>query len=170
MAFCLVGRGVATVPLALLCNLVKARKKTPPEQQTYISWRHIFMMWHAGLRGGIALVLALDLGPWVDELNGPGTREVLRNATLLVIVVFLLVFGGSTEPALKCMGIPMGDPPPMPIRDSAFRRCLMSVSKGAFKPVLVGSRDVEDHLSGGVVKQILEEAEGQKAKRRRKAG
>jgi len=166
MVFCLAGRAVATVPLALLCNLIKARKKTPPELQTNISWRHIFMMWHAGLRGGIALVLALDLGVWVDELNGPGTREVLRNATLLVIVVFLLVFGGTTEMALKCMGIPMGDPPPMPIRDSSFRRVLMSLSRSAFKPVLVGKKEVEDNLPGGIVKQILEEAELKRSKRK----
>jgi len=163
MVFCLVGRGIATVPLAVLCNLCKARKATPPEKQTKLTWRHIFMMWHAGLRGGIALVLALDLGKWVDELDGPGTREALRNATLLVIVVFLLIFGGTTEAALKCMKIQMGNPSPMPIRDSRFRRILMSGSRHFLKPILVGNREVQDHLDGGIVRKILEESEERRA-------
>ncbi len=75
----------------------------------------IFMMWHAGLRGGaliylescginlqmlaspqvmalpegIALVLTLELGPWVDQ-ELPGTKNKLRNATVLVIAESLV--------------------------------------------------------------------------------
>ena len=73
------------------------------------------MMWHAGLRGGaliylescginlqmlaspqvmalpegIALVLTLELGPWVDQ-ELPGTKNKLRNATVLVIAESLV--------------------------------------------------------------------------------
>ena len=50
------------------------------------------MMWHAGLRGGIALVLTLELGDWVDQEQA-GTKSKLRNATVLVIVFFLTFFG-----------------------------------------------------------------------------
>merc|ERR1712122_440254 len=101
MLFCLVGRALATFPLAMGCNLIKAQagKGLPKEKQLMITPRHMFMMWHAGLRGGIALVLTLDLGDWVGEIEHDtefySTKEHLRNATLVVIVVFLVVFGGS---------------------------------------------------------------------------
>ncbi|CAK9031759.1 unnamed protein product [Durusdinium trenchii] len=87
-AFCLVGRAAAVFPLALLTNLCKEmyRRGQPPEKKLTLDWRKIFMMWHAGLRGGIALVLTLELGPWVDQ-EKPGTKDRLRNATVLVIVV-----------------------------------------------------------------------------------
>ena len=37
---------------------------------------------HAGLRGAIALVLCWELGDWVDELEGAGTKETLVTSTL----------------------------------------------------------------------------------------
>lgn len=43
---------------------------------------------------GIALVLTLELGDWVDQ-EQPGTKGKLRNATVLVIVFFLTFFGCS---------------------------------------------------------------------------
>ncbi|CAK0848474.1 unnamed protein product [Prorocentrum cordatum] len=67
----------------------------PKEQVLLLSWRHLFMMWHAGLRGGISLMLTLELGEWVDLQNGFGTRDRLVGCTVLVICIFLLVFGGS---------------------------------------------------------------------------
>jgi len=66
------------------------------------------MMWHAGLRGGIALVLTLELGPWVDQIDGKGSKEALRNCTLVVICGFMLVFGGSTKFLLTALKIPIG--------------------------------------------------------------
>jgi len=69
----------------------------------------MYMMWHAGLRGAIALTLCMEFGEWVDVLNGPGTRRTLQTATYLMIVVFLLIFGGTTDNVLAYWGIPMGD-------------------------------------------------------------
>ena len=37
---------------------------------------------HAGLRGAIALVLCWELGDWVDELEGAGTKETLVTSIL----------------------------------------------------------------------------------------
>lgn len=138
-AFCLVGRAAAVFPLALLTNLCKEmyRRGQPPEKKLTLDWRKIFMMWHAGLRGGIALVLTLELGPWVDQ-EKPGTKDRLRNATVLVIVFFLLFFGGSTKILLKWLKIPMeGSAEPLyvhhgrfwkgmhVVRDRVLRRLLM---------------------------------------------
>ena len=70
------------------------------------------MMWHAGLRGAIALVLCWELGAWVDIIEGEGTKETLVTATLVVIVAFLLVLGGSTQCLLHALGIRMGEDVP----------------------------------------------------------
>jgi len=107
--FLLVGRAAATFPMGLLVNCIKKasaqkRGRTP----LLLSAKHLFMMWHAGLRGGIALVLVLEMGDWVDVNNGPGTKQVLLNTTVVVIVVFLMIFGGTTKFALRKLGIPMG--------------------------------------------------------------
>merc|ERR1719436_1240966 len=111
MLFCLLGRAVAVALCGVISNAVKkcVGKSLPAEKKHMLSWKHMFMMWHAGLRGGIALVLALKLGPWVDETEGPKTLEMIRNGTLVVICGFLLVFGGTTELLLKRLGIRMGD-------------------------------------------------------------
>jgi len=67
-------------------------------------------MWHGGVcRGGISLVLAMELGTWVDEQNGPGTKNRLRNATFIMICAFLLLFGGTTSVSMRWLRLPMGD-------------------------------------------------------------
>jgi len=107
--FLLIGRAAATFPMGFLVNSIKkvsaGRSNRTP---MLLSCKHLFMMWHAGLRGGIALVLVLEMGDWVDVNNKPGTKQVLLNTTIVVIVVFLLVFGGSTQFALKSLGIQVG--------------------------------------------------------------
>jgi len=111
--FCLLARLVATVPTAYLVNGLKAARGTAAEQEiadwNMLEPKHIFMMWHAGLRGGIALALAWELGPWVDIVEGTvGYRNSLHSATFLIIIVFLIVFGGSTSAFLNYFEIPMG--------------------------------------------------------------
>lgn len=158
MLFCLVGRALATFPLAIGCNLIKAQagKGLPKEKQLMITPRHMFMMWHAGLRGGIALVLCLTLGDWVDR----EVKSRLIQATTLLICVFLLVFGGSTEFFLRRLGIPVGDPPPMYLSSSSVGRFLGMISKRILKPVLKGKKkDKQDiTMEGSVVRHIMKEA------------
>jgi len=112
MLFCLIGRCFAVVPVALLSNGIKAMMGKaggiPKEGWNLLSPQHVFMMWHAGLRGAIALALALELGHWVDVIDGPGTRRALQTATFFLICVFLLLFGGSTSFMLKQLGIETG--------------------------------------------------------------
>eukprot|EP00435_Cladocopium_sp_Y103_P017689 s2598_g4.t1 len=141
-AFCLVGRAAAVIPLAFLTNLFKEiyRRDLPQEKKMTLDWRKIFMMWHAGLRGGIALVLTLELGPWVDQEQA-GTKNTLRNATVLVIVFFLIPLsysGGSTKVLLKCLDIPMeGTAPPMAIHHGKFWRSMHLVRDGVLKRLLM---------------------------------
>mmetsp|Transcript_80550 Transcript_80550/g.240086 ORF Transcript_80550/g.240086 Transcript_80550/m.240086 type:complete len:626 (+) Transcript_80550:38-1915(+) len=156
MLFCLVGRGLATFPLAAICNLIKAHtsKGLEPEKRLMLSSRHMFMMWHAGLRGGIALVLTLSLSTkWIDEEE----REVLCNATVAIIIAFLLVFGGSTEFCLKRLKIPIGNPPPMYLQWSGAMTCLYAIHRRVIKPVLKGHRPKERHMEGGIFASVLKE-------------
>ena len=112
MLFCLCGRATAVFPIGALTNFIKERKGKalgkPPEAWNLLPPKSVFMMWHAGLRGGIALVLCMELGPWVDKIETTCNRHTLQTATYLLIIVFLMVFGGSTESCLRKLKVPMG--------------------------------------------------------------
>mmetsp|Transcript_74142 Transcript_74142/g.131541 ORF Transcript_74142/g.131541 Transcript_74142/m.131541 type:complete len:140 (-) Transcript_74142:48-467(-) len=109
------------------------------------------MMWHAGLRGAIAMTLCMEFGTWVDELNGPGTRKVLQTATYVMIVVFLLVFGGTTDLVLNYFGIAMGD---QSSPDKLYRNEMAGGLKSAFQfideqimtPYFIGEEKREAHV------------------------
>merc|ERR1711948_17838 len=148
-------------------NTVKScvSKQLPTEKKHMISWRHMIMICHAGLRGGIALVLTLELGPWVNAVEGFDAQVQLRNATVILICVYLLVFGGTTELCLKCFNIPMGDAVDERVGlynpDEQHGVAWKLVKKAQEKvviPLLVGSSDVEMHMAGGVVTAVLAKA------------
>lgn len=113
MIFVLIARAAGVYPMTFVANYLKrktGRYLGKPEKDWHlISPGTCFMMWHASLRGGISLTLCLQLGDWVDADNGAGSLRTLRCATFLLICVFMVVFGGTTEFALKKMGIPIGN-------------------------------------------------------------
>jgi len=123
MLFCVIARACAIFPLGLVTNSIKRccnrRGSGGQEERQLLSGKHLLMMWHAGLRGGIALALNLEVGPWADEIDGPGTRQTLRNSTFFVICIFLLIFGGTTEVMLRWLNIPMGGSSPY---DQLYKR------------------------------------------------
>jgi hypothetical protein len=172
MGFCVVGRIVAVVPLAVLTNGIKSAvgRSMPAATRHFISWTHMFMMCHAGLRGGIALVLVLDMGTWVDDLEGDGSRDVLRNGTLVVIVCFLLIFGGSTEMFLKLLGIRLGDQVDSnellckKDHQGRFMRGMRLLHERIVFPMLVGDHAKQVHMHGGVVQVVLDYSEEGPAK------
>jgi len=150
MIFCIIARFVATAFWGIAVNLLKMwhghEKGLPRDKWFLLSWKHLFMIWHAGLRGGIALMLALLMGDWVDKTDGPGTKQVLVNTTLVVIVAFLLIFGGTTTMCLKALGIPMGQEyaDDYLLRDSAFdftQSCWKRLDERFLSPILVGSTE-----------------------------
>lgn len=165
MGFCILGRVVAVLPLGLVTNGIKTAvgRSLPAENRHMLTWKHLFMMCHAGLRGGIALVLVLELGPWVDETEGAGSVETLRNATLVVIVGFLLIFGGTTQLCVKLLGIRMGDEVDRNEllydrhEHGCFMRGLMQLRKKVVLPILVGTHNKKKtvHMHGGVMQQII---------------
>jgi len=157
MLFCLIGRACSTVPIAVLVNGLKAGRGTamgvPREGWNLLTPQHVFMMWHAGLRGGIALALAWELGPWVDIVEGPGIRYALQTATFLVILAFLAVFGGSTSYCLKHLGIPIGTDEPEDVLSKtegtgSEHGFLKWFDKQVLVPVLIGEEEAKKSAAG----------------------
>jgi len=99
VVLCIVGRACSVGPSGLLVN---AYKRQVSDTHT-LSWQHLAMMIHGGLRGAIALVLALQLdATWCQF------KATIVNGTFIVICALLLFCGGSTELLLKKLEIPMG--------------------------------------------------------------
>lgn len=94
---CEIGRAISTSSCAVACNSVKYYMQEPSTH--IITFSHQVMMWHAGLRGGIALLLALELdASWCYH------KATLINATFLVICATLVLLGSTTEPVLRGLG------------------------------------------------------------------
>mmetsp|Transcript_16179 Transcript_16179/g.56514 ORF Transcript_16179/g.56514 Transcript_16179/m.56514 type:complete len:584 (-) Transcript_16179:14-1765(-) len=157
MLFLLIGRACAVFPCGLLANcLKKAVAKCNSREPLLLSGRHLFMIWLAGLRGAIALVLCLEMGEWVDVRGGPGTKQTLINTTIAVIVVFLAIFGGATQPMLKCLGIQTGvDADERYLYDKSMMMCtqhvLRAIDTKVLSPLLVGSQDEQETLDNDSV-------------------
>lgn len=96
VVMCLVARVFSVFPCGLIANGLKGVQGEP----NTLSWQKLVMMWHSGLRGGIALVLALEVnGEWCPH------KATIVNGTFVVICTCLFFLGGSTEVMLKYMGV-----------------------------------------------------------------
>jgi len=97
LVLCLVARALSTCLCANMANLIKSVNNEPPSH--YLTPRYQAMMWHAGLRGGIALVLALEIdADWCTH------KATIINATFVIIACTLLFLGSTCEPVLKALG------------------------------------------------------------------
>lgn len=96
--FCLIGRAASVGLCAGLCNMVRKLRGEDP----LFTKRRTTMLWHAGLRGGIALTLVLELNDWAAH------KAVLVTATFITITLLLLVLGSSTDTMLHALQIPTG--------------------------------------------------------------
>jgi len=97
--FCFIGRFAATVACTLATNTLKLMRDETPY---FVDCKNMFMIWLSGLRGGISLVLALELDPlWCSQRD----KVVIINATFIVICSLLLLCGGTTELFLVLLGM-----------------------------------------------------------------
>jgi sodium/hydrogen exchanger 8 len=156
MLFCLIARACSVFPIAYIVNGLKvARGMAAGEDRegwNLLPPQYMFMMWHGGLRGGIALALAWELGPWVDAIEGTGMRHALQTATFLVILVFLVVFGGSTTFMLKALSIEFGKDHPEDVLaktecTGTIHDFMTQLDRSILTPVLVG--DVKETEGAG---------------------
>ncbi|EDR25423.1 sodium/hydrogen exchanger, putative [Entamoeba dispar SAW760] len=97
LLLCFVSRAFNVFPISLLMNF---RPKAPK-----ITWRLQIMLWYAGLRGAIAVILAL-------QMNNPN----VINTTYSIVLFTNIVIGMTTPGLLKLMKIEMGGSEPLNVR------------------------------------------------------
>lgn len=134
--FCLLGRAASVGICALLGNGIRAFRRQAP----LFTVKRTCMIWHAGLRGGIALTLALQLNDWAEH------KAVIVVATFCLITIMLVVMGGSTDFMLNVMNVPR-------LKDEAaahphaggepltYADHTAGVLHGFLHPILVGRKD-----------------------------
>ncbi|CAM6113063.1 unnamed protein product [Calypogeia fissa] len=84
---CLLSRAVNIFPLAWLANKGRRRPISNPMK---------VMMWTCGLRGAVAYALAVNM---------PTQNRAIETTTLFVVLCTTLMFGCSTGPLLKALGL-----------------------------------------------------------------
>ncbi|KAL1608411.1 monovalent cation:H+ antiporter, CPA1 (nhx1) [Paraconiothyrium brasiliense] len=96
-------RWAAVFPLAKVVNAVsryRSRRHGAPDTGEELPYSHQVMMYWAGLRGAVGVALAAGLtGP-----NG----DTLRATVLIVVVLTVIIFGGTTARMLEILGIRTG--------------------------------------------------------------
>jgi len=94
VAFCAtqIGRMMNIYPLSFLLNLGRTRR---------IPCKHQNMMTFAGLRGAIAFSLAIR-----NTVSVP--RQMMLTATLMIVLISVIVFGGLTVPFAKLINLETG--------------------------------------------------------------
>ena len=91
LVFTLCGRAIAIFPLTWVVNRFRSEK---------IPYNFAVMMWWSGLRGAVALALAVDM---------PSRHRFMMVSTTCVLVTFtVLVYGGSTLRMLRALKIRTG--------------------------------------------------------------
>jgi CPA1 family monovalent cation:H+ antiporter len=94
---------LATVGARLLWVFVSSYAGRP--RKTFVSWRYVFFVGWAGLRGADSLVLALAL-PLVTASGAPFPgRDLIIFLTYAVILVTLVAQGFSLRPIVNKLGI-----------------------------------------------------------------
>jgi NhaP-type Na+/H+ or K+/H+ antiporter len=101
LLFCIVGRAITVFSCGSLCNVVhKARFGVA--LMDFLPFPKLVMMWHAGLRGGIALTLALQLNDWAEH------KAVLVTGTFIVIFCLMVMMGSTIDAMLNLCNIEQG--------------------------------------------------------------
>lgn len=89
---CLLSRAANIYPLTYAVNKVR-RFPIPFRVQT--------MQWACGLRGAVAYALAT----YMTQLEKAKPSEPLETATLIIVVVSTILFGGGTGPLMKLLNL-----------------------------------------------------------------
>ncbi|CAK0896313.1 unnamed protein product [Prorocentrum cordatum] len=106
---CLAARG-AVVPACAAASNAGKRVAAYMEDRApvnILTWRHQVMMWNGGLRGGVSLVLALELN---KDWCHPKEKDPIVEGTYVIIVLLLIVCGGTTTRLLSCVGMAEAQP------------------------------------------------------------
>merc|ERR1711948_195061 len=122
-------------------------------------------MCHSGLRGGVSLALVMEMGDWVNEGMKEDMKLSLVDATFVLIVLYLLVFGSTTGPCLRCLGLPIGEQvvPGQMLYEHSDKagwgwRGLMYFRRHFFVPFLIGRHLSDYHKKPQPLAEVLREA------------
>ena len=136
---CILSRVVSTFPMAAFVNLFRRRDNR-------IRLNEQCVMWFSGLRGAIALALAVEF-PTADEVGVESTgafcyqRDHVVSCTIVVVLFTVFVMGGLTKPVLKLAGIEMGmqkvKVPLKPLHKNPWKNRLRWFDSHVVRPVLV---------------------------------
>ncbi|ELP87625.1 sodium/hydrogen exchanger, putative [Entamoeba invadens IP1] len=99
LLLCFISRAFNIFPITFIMN---CRKNAP-----HISWKHQLMLWYAGLRGAIAILLSLTMG-----------SVLVINTTYSIVLFTNVLIGMTTPPLLKLFKIQMGGSEPLNIREA----------------------------------------------------
>eukprot|EP01135_Chromosphaera_perkinsii_P003040 Nk52_evm22s233 gene=Nk52_evmTU22s233 len=114
----LLSRGCAILPISYVLNLTRKQDKIPQSHQ--------MMMWWVGLRGAIAFALAME------NTTSEG-KQIIMTAALVIVIVTMLVFGGTTASMMEVLGIETGCEYPedsLTLRDGGgFQRVRSSITE-----------------------------------------
>jgi len=149
LAMCILSRGCSVFPLAALANLCRKREKR-------IRIHEQAVIWFSGLRGAIALALAVEFPTAIDVEGTPGVgnfcnqREHIVACTIVVVMCTVFVLGGFTRPVLSLCGIEMrtaerpSSTSPMRVQTPStawWKRALLAADRSVLRPVLVALDD-----------------------------
>jgi len=135
----LFARGVATIFCSLIANAIKMARDANAQ---LISVPHQVMIWHSGLRGGIALVLSIQIGGWCEFQQ----KSTIVCATLIVVCLLLLACGTTTELFLHGLGLMDEFGRSETEENEALRKggSALTLVHGVLKSLLVGPRQSKD--------------------------
>ena len=97
-------RYIAVFPLSKLINLVirfRARQRGQESSEELPDSYQVMLFW-AGLRGAVGVALAAGLR------SAPDNTRALQATVLVVVVLTVIIFGGTTARMLEIMGIKTG--------------------------------------------------------------
>ena len=177
IVLCLIARAASVFPVTFIVNrLRKKQHRIKPNEQAVI--------WFSGLRGAIALALAVDFPQYGVTAGQAGAgnfcyqRDHVVSCTIVVVLFTVFVMGGLTKPVLNLCGIPMGVPAKTKSKKvkskARLTRLAAFVDQRVLKPTLIidymkphtdGRRDSDAALAETTVAKLLAADASRESKR-----
>ncbi|KAK8470940.1 hypothetical protein PHAVU_003G089800 [Phaseolus vulgaris] len=135
-----IARAVNVFSCAYLVNLVRPAYRQIPR-------KHQKALWYSGLRGAMAFALALQS---IHDLPD-GHGQTILTATTAIVVLTVLLIGGSTGTMLEALQVVGSDSPIIESPLASLTRTNFEGNNGYFSP------DDEEPSSGNKIKMKLQE-------------
>jgi sodium/hydrogen exchanger 3 len=128
------------VAISRACNIMPLSACLNTRRRKRITIRHQLVLWFAGLRGAIAMILAL-------QIDSFPARQRLINTTLIIVLATNLFAGPATKPFIKRLGIRYGDDQASNVR--TLEEVLVSAPVNSGADAVVSSDEEDDDTADG---------------------